>query len=480
MAQSLSYSGTLPPQRLNLARHCLEGRSPEKTALIVAGATAETLSYGTIEDLVLRMAEGLRREGLEPGDRLLIRMGNSLDYALVFLAANAAGLVPVPLSPMLTAIEVNRLVADCAPGAVAWDCTLAMPDGVRLVDTAGLRKAPRGAYADTAKDDPAYMVYTSGTTAMPKGVLHAQHAIYGRKPMYQGWYGIGPDDVMLHTGAMNWTYTIGTGLCDPWVNGACAIVYTGERDVAVWQRLAAEHGATIIASVPGLYRQMLKSGFKPPPSLRHGLVAGETLARGVRHHWTEATGLPLYEGFGMSEISTFVSSSPSVPVRPGSPGKSQPGRSVVILEGGLIAVHRSDPGLMIGYWKRPEEDEAVRHGDWFAGGDVGRIDDDGYVWHEGRANELMNAGGYRVSPLEVEAALAEHPAVSEVAVAEIRVREDVAVIMAFVVLHYQVQAETLLRFASERLASYKLPKEVRFVETLPRTANGKVVRGKLG
>jgi acyl-coenzyme A synthetase/AMP-(fatty) acid ligase len=475
----VTYTGDLPPERFNLARYCLDGRNAEKTALIVTGTETRAWTYGEIEDLVLRIGEGLRREGLEPGDRLLMRMGNSLDYALTFFAANAIGAVPVPLSSMLTTFEVDRLIADCTPKLIAFDGSFEAPQGARLIDPATLKTAPRGAYAGTTKDDPAFLVYTSGTTAMPKGVLHAQRSAWGRRPMYQGWYGITPDDVVLHTGAMNWTYTLGVGLTDPWANGATAIVYAGERDPAVWQRLAADHGATIIASVPGLYRQMLKANFKAPASLRHGLVAGETLPLSVLNGWTEATGRPLYEALGMSEISTYISSSPSVPVRPGSPGKPQKGRRVTILEDGLIAIHRTDPGLMLGYWNRPQEEEAVWHGDWFAGGDIGRIDKDGYVWHEGRATELMNAGGYRVSPLEVEAALAEHPAVAEVAVAEIRVREDVSIITAFVVPHHQVEPETLLRFASNHLAAYKLPKEIRFVESLPRTANGKVVRGRL-
>lgn len=476
----MTYTGEQPPERFNLARYCLSGKPAEKTALIVVGTETRKFSYGEIEDLVLRIAEGLRRAGLEPGERLLLRMGNSLDYALMFFAAAAMGAVPVPLSAMLTSFETKRLVKDCKPRFIASDGTLEVPGDTTIINPDMLKNAPPGNYADTGKDDPAFLVYTSGTTAIPKGVLHAQRSAWGRRPMYRGWYGMGPNDVMMHTGAMNWTYTLGTGLTDPWANGATAIVYLGERDPAVWQHLAGQHGATLLASVPGVYRQMLKVGFKPPSSLRHGLVAGETLPLSTLRGWNETTGLPLYEALGMSEISTYISSATGVPVRPGSPGKPQPGRSVTILEGGLIGVHRSDPGLMLGYWNRSGEEDQVWHGDWFAGGDVGHVDADGYVWHEGRANELMNAGGYRVSPLEVEAAFAEHPAIVEVAVAEIHVREDVSIITAFVVPHHPVEPETLLRFASNRLASYKLPKDVRFVDSLPRTANGKVIRGKLG
>lgn len=137
--------------------------------------------------------------------------------------------------------------------------------------------------------------------------------------MYRGWYGITVDDIVLHTGAFNWTYTLGTGLCDPFANGATSIVYTGHRDPAVWQWLIDHHGATILASVPGIYRQILRTGFKPGPTLRHGLTAGEALALPLLDGWRETTGLDLYEALGMSEISTYISSSPTVPIRRGSP-----------------------------------------------------------------------------------------------------------------------------------------------------------------
>ncbi len=121
-----------------------------------------------------------------------------------------------------------------------------------------MRHGERATYAPTAADDPAFLIYTSGTTAEPKGVLHAQRSALGRRPMYQGWYGLRPDDRVLHAGAFNWTFTLGTGLTDPWANGATAIIYTGERDPALWPRLIASTEATLFAAVPGVYRQILK------------------------------------------------------------------------------------------------------------------------------------------------------------------------------------------------------------------------------
>lgn len=477
----MSLAEAALPRRLNLARYCLADKPAEKTALIIAGEKTERWTYGALEDAVLRLAEGLRRAGLEPGDRLYIRMGNSLDYALMFFAANAAGALPIPASPQLTPREACLLLRNSGARFLAWDGSLELPDAgeARILtpdDIAAMKKSPAGRYADTAADDPAYLIFTSGTSGKPKGVLHAQRAIWGRRPMYQGWYGIGPDDVMLHTGAFNWTYTLGTGLCDPFANAATALVYTGPRDAGVWARLIAGHGVTIMASVPGLYRQMLRSGFHPASSLRHGLTAGEALAAPIRAQWRADTSRELYEALGMSEISTYISSSPSVPVRDGSPGKPQAGRQVCILENGQIGVHRSDPGLFAGYWGEP-----AFTGDWFATGDLAEIDDDGYVWYHGRADDLMNAGGFRVSPMEVESVLLQHKAVAEAGVREWPVSGSASIIAAFIVPQPGVTPaeDQIMAFVRERLAAYKCPRQLWFVKALPRTANGKLIRKAL-
>jgi acyl-coenzyme A synthetase/AMP-(fatty) acid ligase len=476
----VSLAGEAAPARFNLVRHALAGK-PAKTALIVSGAVPLRRSYGELEEEVLRLAQGFRQEGVEAGRRLFMRMGNSFDYVLVFLAAIAAGAIPVAASPELTASEAGNLAAHAGAQHLAWDGILPLPDAnhARIIGPehlAALKRSRPADYADTGADDPAFMIYTSGSSGQPKGVLHAQRVLWGRRPMYQGWYGIGPGDVVLHTGALNWSYTLGAGLLDPFVNGATAIVHVGQRDAGTWERLAREHGATILASLPGLYRQMLRASFKAPSSLRHALAAGEALAVPLLEAWRQSTGSELYEALGMSEISTYISSSPSLPVKPGSPGKPQPGRRVRLLDDGQIAVHRSDPGLFLNYWG-----EAPPEGEWFATGDLAAIDGDGYYWHLGRANELMNAGGFRVSPLEVEAVLATHPKVAEVACREWRVGETTTIIAAFIVPKAGLTAEEseIMGFARQRLAAYKCPRQVWFVASLPRTPSGKLIRSAL-
>jgi acyl-coenzyme A synthetase/AMP-(fatty) acid ligase len=501
------------PTRFNLARYCLAENArlrPDKTAMILVGASGEVrMSFAEADLAVRRLAAGLQNLGLPPRSRIMIRMANDADYALTYFATMAAGYVALPSSAQLTTSEAAYLLENSGAAAVAASAELAadltLPPGVLLLDPIRLQQlkqfAPLPDFADTAADDPAYLVYTSGTTGRPKGVLHAHRAAWGRRPMHQGWLGLRDSDVMLHAGAFNWTYTLGVGLVDPWAVGATTVLYNGPRDIQVWPQLMARHKATIFAAVPTLYRQILKYCYLDAfdlTALRHGATAGEALPPALLQEWQERTGKPLYEALGMSEISTYISTGPGMTIKPGSPGKPQPGRRIAILppedsggsdnttplpqgEIGLLAVHRSDPSMMLGYWHRPEEEALVYRGDWFCGGDLASLDADGYVWHHGRNDDVMNAMGYRVSPVEVEMALADHPAVAEVAVTEVRVRADVSVVAAFLVLREGMTADPaeLGRFAENRLAAYKCPREWRFVTSLPRTANGKVQRKKL-
>ncbi|SET32118.1 acyl-CoA synthetase [Oceanicella actignis] len=503
------------PGRFNMARHTLEGPglpgagpAPDaKIALTAIGPDgAERWSYGRLRESVRRAAEGLRRLGLAPGARVLLRLGNEPRFALMFFGAAGAGLVPVPTSEQLTAAELARLIAAAEPAAIlcadalrgALDAACAglagaAPPALGDAEMAALLRAPVGDFADTAADDPAFMIFTSGATGAPKGVLHAHRSAWARRMMWRGWYGLTPDDVMLHAGAFNWTYTLGAGLTDPWAAGAATVVRAAApgapRNPAVWAELMRAHRATIFAAAPGVHRQLLKSGadLRAMPALRHGLTAGERAPDALREAWRAATGTELYEALGMSEISTYISSSPDTPPRPGAAGRPQPGRRVAVLDeagapvpvgsDGMLAVSRRDPGLMLGYWNAPPP----WRGEWFLTGDAARMDADGYVTHLGRADEVMNALGYRVSPAEVEEALSAHPDVAECAAAALPVRADLEIIAAFVVPRPGAapDADAILAAAAERLAPYKRPREVIFVPELPRTANGKVRRAAL-
>lgn len=492
---------------LNLARTVLApglALRPDGAALAIVDPEGHcrSWSFREIDDAVRRRAAAFRRLIPAGRARVLLRLANDVGYPLAFLGANAAGLVPIPASAELTAGEVAALAADSDAAIVVAAPDLPLPDlpGRRVLAVEELSRlagdCDPAPYAPTDAEDPAFLVYTSGTSGRPKGVLHAQRVVVGRRPMHQGWLGLGPGDIVLHTGALNWTYTMGVGLLDPWACGAQGVVCQGRRDAAEWPGLVASTRATILASVPGLYRRMLRDAELDPrhlATLRHAVTAGEALPVPLYEEWRRRTGRELYEALGMSEISTYVSSGPLTPVRPGSPGRPQPGRRVAVLplegaptslppgEEGLLAVHRSDPGLMLGYWNRPDEEAAVYRGDWFVGGDLARLDEDGYLWFGGRADDLLNAGGLRVSPQEVEKMLATHPTVAEVAVCEVEVGRDVRIAAAFVVPRpgAALAIEELQALAERHLAAYKRPRAYRVVASLPRTANGKVVRKRL-
>ncbi len=502
------------PARFNLARYCLAENArlrPDDVALTVVGDEGvQRWTHAELDVSVRRMAAGLRALGAPAGARVMIRMGNEANAALLYFAAVAAGYVALLASAQLTFEEASFLLSDCgasvlALGAAFEDESYGTPGVVVLrgVDLARLgESAPLAAYIDTAADDPAYLVYTSGTTSNPKGVLHAHRAAWGRRPMRAHWTGLGPGDVMLHAGSINWTYTLGVGIVDPLSAGGSAVLYNGRPDPAVWPRLIEAHRATIFAAVPGVYRQILKYGAPERADLsglRHGLSAGAALPASLHDEWRTRTGKEIYEAFGMSEVSTFISSGPTTPVRPGSPGRAQPGRHVAALpleveqesggdtpvavgEIGVLAIRRDDPGMMLGYWLRPEEEHAARRGDWFISGDLVAFDADGYLRHHGRVDEVMNAGGYRVSPAEIEKCLLAFDNVAEAAAAERPGRDPgVSIVKAYVVMRDGAVADetAILAHCHAHLASYKCPKTIVFLSALPRNANGKLVRAAL-
>ncbi len=477
--------GTPPPcpERFNLAAYVLSaGRVvPEKEALRLVGAGRESWSYARLIETVERVAGGLAAAGLERGDRLVLRLGNEVDLPLLFLGANALGAVPVPVSAQLTAAELGPMTALLGPKMVALGEGSDLPpvEVPVLTDLAALRRAAPAGFADTAKDDPAYIVFTSGSGGRAKAVVHAQRAVWARRMMWDGWYGLTADDVLFHAGAFNWTYTLGTGLMDPWAAGATALI---RQDGALPEIISAER-PTIFAAVPGVYRQMLRwdGDLRAAcASLRHGLSAGESLQASLRAAWRDRTGLELHEALGMTEVSTYVSSSPDRPAPDGITGWPQPGRSVAVLgengpaargEAGELAVHASDPGLMLGYLgEAPPRD-------WFRTGDRVEMLEDGAIRYLGRNDDLMTAQGYRVSPLEVEAALEALPEVAEAGVCEVSPKPGTRIIAGFVT--GAPNPEGVKAALATRLAAYKCPKHIQVVPDLPRGPTGKLARRAL-
>ena len=484
------------PAPFNLAAHVL-GRAatlPDKVALAVIGlAGAERWSFARLERAVRGTATGLLAQGLAPGDRVLMRLGNTVEFPLAYLGAIAAGLVPIPTSPLLTAPEVAGIIATTAPRLILRGAGIACPEtDLPVLDEAALDAMRALPPADWHMGDPnrlAYIIYTSGTSGVPRAVMHAHRAILARALMHEDWYGLSEADRLCHAGAFNWTFTLGTGLLDPWSVGATALIPAPEVTPAQLPLLLARYDATLFAAAPGVYRKMLAGMVPPLPRLRHGLAAGEKLSDVIRARWQEATGTAIHEAYGLSECSTFISGSPAHPAPPGTLGRPQRGRRVAIIgDGGApvahgaegtIAVHRDDPGLMLGYMGAAQATAEKYAGEWFLTGDRGAMADDGSITYLGRADDMMNAGGFRVSPIEVEAALATYPGVTEVAVTDIEVKEDARVIMGFYTGPETIDPARLDAHCRARLASYKCPRGYHHVESLPLGGNGKLLRRDL-
>ncbi len=452
-------------------------------ALAVLGPDPLTLRYSDLDRAVRATAQTLLDRGLTPGqDRVLMRLGNTPDFPILYLACIYAGLIPIPTSSQLTTPEVTRIAADTAPALVVHSAGISLPDqDIPRLQVQNLHQVAPG--STLAKPDlgdperPAYIIYTSGTSGQPRAVVHAHRAILARRMMWDGWYGLRADDRLLHAGAFNWTYTLGTGLMDPWSIGATALIPAPGTDATALPALLAQHDATIFAAAPGVYRRILRGDMPPMPQLRHGLSAGEKLPETLRQRWQTVTGTPLHEAYGMSECSTFISGSPNRPAPPGTLGYPQPGRRVQLMpDSQIIAVHRSDPGLMLGYLNQPAETAAKFDGDWFLTGDIGHETPDGAIAYAGRADDMMNAGGTRVSPIEVEEALTHHPAITEVAAAEVRLRTDLSLIAAFYVADNLLDEDDLTAYASAHLAAYKIPRVFCRVDSLPRGTNNKLLR----
>lgn len=482
----------MPP--FNLAEHVLTAglATPDRLALaVISPSRADRWSHARLRAAVLGATTGLHERGLRPGERVLLRIGNEPAFPIAYLACIAAGIVPVPTSAMLTEAEITRISSDIRPALVIAGAGVPLPaDATPRLSAAELAAMASLPPADFQRGDPerlAYIVYTSGTSGRPRAVMHAHRAILARAMMFEGWYGLRASDRLLHAGAFNWTFTLGTGLMDPWTLGATALIPAEGTAIEQIPLLARRHGASIIAAAPGVFRRMLRAEWAALPDLRHGLAAGERLDPELRRAWQARTGTDLHEAMGMSECSTFLSGSPARPAPEGSAGYPQPGRRVAILspegqplpadEPGVLAVHRSDPGLFLGYLDQPEETAARFQGEWFLTGDLAVAAADGAISTLGRADDMMNAGGYRVAPAEVEDALAPVPGAGDVAVTELPVASGASIIAAF--WTGPASAQAMREAAEASLARYKQPREYIRIDALPRTPTGKINRRAL-
>lgn len=466
------------PTRFNLSTYVLaQARvTPDKIALAILGPSrSERWSYAKLEHAVACAAGGLVASGLRSQDKLLLRLGNSAKFPIAYLGAIRAGIVPIPTSAALTAPEITKLTQALPPTAILAEPGTALPDDPCPVLSLDALDGPPLEPVDTAADDLAYIVFTSGSSGQPKAVAHAHRAVWARRMMWEDWYGLRADDRLMHTGAFNWTYTLGTGLLDPWAIGATALVPAPGTDPKSLALLAKRHDASILAGSPGIFRKLLRHPVPALPKLRHVLSAGEALPPSLRDRWKTTTGTDIHEALGMSEISTFLSGSPSRPAPDGTTGYPQTGRRIRI-EDGRLAIHGTDPGLMLGYINGRSIDLPLTDG-WFRTSDLVEARDDGAYRYLGRADDVLTAGGFRIAPLEIEQVFHGLDGVTDCAALTIRPNRETTILA----LAYcgPAREDHLTQHASIHLASHKHPRAYLRLDVVPRGANGKLDRRAL-
>ena len=489
------------PERFNFARDVVERHARDEFALaFVDGAGAVSrLTWGEIADGAARWSGVLAERGLRRGDRLLALVGKTPDWHLILLGALRLGLVTVPCSEMLRAKDLDFRMRHSGASLLVADrgaeAEVAGMD-VLFLDEAG-EPAAIPECEDTRADEPAFILYTSGTTKDPKGVTHTHGYTYAKRMQAEHWLDARPGDLVWCTAGTGWAKSIWNVFLGPWSRGAEILLHEGPFDARERFELLERMEVTVLCQAPTEYRLMAKLDDLERHDLsrlRHAVSAGEPLNPEVIKAFRDAFGLTIYDGYGQTENTLLVANTPRNEVKPGSMGLPTPGHDVEVVDErgeivpvdaeGDIALRGRPPSLFVGYWDAPEETAAVFRGEWYVTGDRATRDADGYLWFTGRADDVILSAAYRIGPFEVESALLEHPAVAESAVVGKPDSERGQIVKAFVVLRPGAAAgdglaAELQAHCKRVTAPYKYPREIEFVDSLPKTRSGKIRRVEL-
>jgi len=379
-----------------------------------------------------------------------------------------------------------------------WQRTIG-DDPVLYLDDAVPRIAvqrPLGC-SDTRSDEPAFILYTSGTTREPKGVTHTHGYTFAKRMQAEHWLDARPGDLVWCTAATGWAKSIWNVLLGPWSCGAEIVLHEGGFDPKERFELLQRLQVNVLCQAPTEYRLMAKlDGLERNDlgQLRHAVSAGEPLNPEVIQRFREGFGITIHDGYGQTENTLLIANALGASIRLGSMGLPTPGHDVAVIDDegntvaagveGDIALLGRPPSLFAGYWGAPDETDAAFRGDWYVTGDRGTRDHDGYFWFTGRADDVILSAAYRIGPFEVESALLEHPAVAESAVVGKPDPDRGQIVKAFVVLRpifpASVELVVELQEHCKRVtAPYKYPREIEFVESLPKTRSGKIRRVEL-
>lgn len=507
------------PDRLNITVEVLE----RKVAEGLTGAPAllherAILTYGELLRRVDAFAWSLQEIGVKRADLILIRMPNSPELAIAFLALVKIGVIPVLTNSLLGSGELSTILDQAKPRMIITEASRAAvirdlqkrrsiekvicAGGAEINDIRFESLLEHGwkfvESVDTAANDPAFIVYTSGTTGKPKGIVHAHRWIVTlgdlnrfRLPPKEG-------DVVMATGEWSFISALGHNLLFPLRNGVSGAILAGRPTSENILATIERYRVTVLYSVATVYRRLLSiSDFERHcdlKSLRCANSTGEALREATYREWKRRVGCELYEHYGISEFQLVVGQGPRYPVKPGSIGKPLPGPAVAILDDddkpvtrgeiGHMVITANDPGLFLGYYKDADRTETSIKDGWFRTGDLAYEDNEGYLFIVGRSDDCFKSRGILISPTEIENALQGHPAIVEAVVVPEPDREIGNRIRAFVVLGEGYNpspglAQSIREGLRPEMASFKLPHEIEFVPNLPKSPIGKILRNEL-
>jgi acyl-coenzyme A synthetase/AMP-(fatty) acid ligase len=469
---------------VNFAREVVDGADPARPALLALSRDGDRreIAFGELADRSGRLAGALAARGVGPGDVVMTLVGNRPEWVYSMVAVWRLGAVAQPcieqlrardLRERMEAVDPRAVVVDERDAAVVADSGFDGP--VLTVPDESLYEHDPAPAAEVGADDPALIVFTSGTAGEPKPIRHGHGYLAGQATQAEHWFGARPGDLCWCTAASGWSKSARNVFVAPWIRGAAALLHDARFDPEERLDLLAREKVDVLCMAPTEYRAIAKRAeLRPLPSLRHAVAAGEPLNPEVVHSWSAGVGVEVHDGYGQTETGALTGMPIGPPVRPGSMGTALPGFRLWIDDGELCVDPESVPTFFI---------DGPRDRPWRTGDRV-REDEDGYLWFEGRTDDVIISAGYRIGPFEVESALVSHPAVAEAAAVAAPDEMRGQVVRAVVVLRDGSRAgDELARELQEHVRSetapYKYPRIVEFADSLPKTASGKIKRAEL-
>jgi acetyl-CoA synthetase len=495
------------PDRYNLAADVCAKHPREKLAMVWESfdGSYRELTWGELQDLANQAAHALVAEGVERGDRVAVVLPPLPETAALFFGVWKLGAILLSLSVLYGDDAISHRLGDSGAKLLVTDeANAGRFDHDRAPRRLILRPDTLGGLptdpvaVDTAADEAAQLYYTSGTTGLAKGIVHAHRYLLAHEE-FQYCHEV-RDGERFH-GMGEWAWAAGIApLLGPWRLGAVQCVYRREAGFDPHQQLAflSRHQVTNVFTTPTAMRAMMAiedAGSRYPQRFRRVCSAGEPLNPEAIRWFREQYGVTVLDYYGLTESYPLVANYPFLEVREGSMGKPMPGWEVAILDederpvaagerGEICLKARSNPHYPLGYWNNPEAGEETFGGEWFHTKDAASQDADGYVWYEGRADDVIIAAGYRIGPFEVESVCLEHPAVREAAAVASPDELRGHVVKAFIVLAEDQEgtdelADEIKAFVRKRLSAYAYPRRIEFVPNLPKTLTGKIRRIEL-